>query len=126
MQNQCAEIKIRAERKLGQMLDEMEKDKGGRPKKNQSQDVTGFTLKEIGIPRMQAHRNQKIARIPDDPFERHITQQRATKKELTSVGVLRLAKEQNREHVQTLRQKYRNVQKVNQENRPPQSLYFHI
>lgn len=41
MQNLCAEIKIRAERRAGEILSEMDKHKGGRPK-NHSHDDNGF------------------------------------------------------------------------------------
>ena len=54
-QNYAAEIKLRAERKCGQLLAAMEKHKGGRPsKENRSHDVTG--LEELGIGKMQSHR----------------------------------------------------------------------
>lgn len=47
-QNKCAEIKLRAERKAGEVLKGMDLDKGGRPKKNQSHDATG--LEDLGVP----------------------------------------------------------------------------
>lgn len=48
MQNECAEIKIRAEIKAGEFLKQKEKHKGGRPaKSNRLHDAT--TLKELGI-----------------------------------------------------------------------------
>ena len=73
MQNQCAEIKIRAERKAGEMLAETELDKGGRPSENHLHDVSGLPkLKELGIAEIQSHRWQKIASIPEDKFEEHI------------------------------------------------------
>lgn len=59
MQNQCAEIKARAERRAGELLREMEKAKGGRPTENQSHDAT--SLSDIGINKSQSSRWQKLA-----------------------------------------------------------------
>jgi hypothetical protein len=43
MQNDAAEIKLRAERKAGAMLAERDKNLGGRPK-NFQHDVEGFSI----------------------------------------------------------------------------------
>jgi len=68
-QNECAEIKIRAERKGGEMLREMELNKGGRPNENPLHDERGLTLADMGIEYTQSHRWQLIAGIPDNDFE---------------------------------------------------------
>ena len=70
IQNQCVEIKIRAERKAGILLKEM-KEKGERPagRKKESHDVT---LSYIGISNKQSSRWQAEASVPDDVFEQHI------------------------------------------------------
>ena len=70
MQNKCAEIKIRAERRAGELLKDME-EKGevadrGRPEKT-SHDVNlngqpaSLLQDEIGIPRMERHRYKTLA-----------------------------------------------------------------
>lgn len=58
-----AEIVLRAERKLGEMLAETI-EHGGNPR---SHDVT---LADLGIAKMQAHRWKSEARVPDDDFRR--------------------------------------------------------
>ena len=108
MQNNCAEIKIRAERRAGELLQEIDKNGGGRPTKtsNAMLQVSGPTLLELGVTRMQSSRWQTIANIPEGIFEEHIeeTMARAVTgdagAELTTVGVLRLAKIQQRRQKQ--------------------------
>jgi N6-adenosine-specific RNA methylase IME4 len=89
IQNHCAEIKIRAERRAGEMLRDAEKHKGGRPTKNQSHDVT--SLKDADISKMESHRWQRVASVPEPVFEHHIAETMDAKRELTTVGVIKLA-----------------------------------
>jgi N6-adenosine-specific RNA methylase IME4 len=96
MQNDIAEIKLRAERRLGEMLDEMDKAKGGRP------EITGNrvlpviespTLSDIGISKMQSSRWQRAAKIPEETFEAHIAEVKDKPDgELTSATIQRLAR----------------------------------
>ena len=74
MQNDLAEIVIRAERKAGELLKETELDKGGRPTEdNQSNDSTSLPkLKDLGISKFESSSWQRIAEIPEDDFEQHI------------------------------------------------------
>ena len=60
----ATEIKVRAERRAGELWGEAEKNKGGNP--NLSHDTTGLppTLKQLGISRDQAARWQKLAAVP--------------------------------------------------------------
>ena len=89
------EIKLRAERKAGEMLAETELDKGGRPAENQSHDASSLPkLKELGIEKDQSSRWQNIASIPEETFEEHIKKVINSKKELTSVSVYNLARNQ--------------------------------
>lgn len=100
MQNDIAEIKLRAERRAGELLHEQELSKGGRPAENRLQRVTGFvppTLADLGIDKAKSHRWQAIADVPEPVFEQHIETVKARGDELTSAGVLRIAKEQKRE-----------------------------
>jgi N6-adenosine-specific RNA methylase IME4 len=91
MQNQCAEIKVRAERRAGELLKVTEKHPGGNP--NLSHDVTGYppSLDEIGISRKQSSRWQAIASIPEPVFEEHVARVKDSG-ELTSSGLLKLSK----------------------------------
>jgi hypothetical protein len=91
LQNDIAEIKLRAERKAGTLLADMGPQHGGdRKSKSRCQQVT---LKDLGINKKQCERWQAEASIPERFFERHITAVRSTAKELTSAGLLLLAKE---------------------------------
>lgn len=50
------------DRKAGDLLAAMEKDKGGGDtRKHRSRDVTGVTLDSLGITKMQSHRMQRLA-----------------------------------------------------------------
>jgi len=62
MQNYCAEIKIRAERKVGEMLREMEV-KPGNPQLSHDVTIEPPRLADFGISRMQSFRCQSIASI---------------------------------------------------------------
>jgi phage N-6-adenine-methyltransferase len=72
-ERRCCEIRLRAERKAGQLLTDMPKDKGGRPEKNLSFDPTGFrdvkTLADLGVTRDQSSQWQKVATLPEEAFE---------------------------------------------------------
>ncbi|MCP4592831.1 MAG: hypothetical protein GY842_19015 [bacterium] len=85
MQNNCAEIKIRAERRAGELLKAMEKHKGGRPSGNRSHDATG--LGDLGLNKSQSSRWQATASVPHKVFEGHIAKVKAAgDRELTSTG----------------------------------------
>lgn len=90
MQNQCAEIKLRAERRAGEMLGEMEKHKGGRPSENQSHDAT--SLSNLGITKSQSSRWQQVASLPEKDFEEHVAKTKNNGGELTTASTLKLAK----------------------------------
>lgn len=70
-QNEIAEARLRAEKRGGHMLQEMEKSKGGRPKKNQTHNGLGFKVSEV-IERHLAARWQQLSKIPDEEFDRII------------------------------------------------------
>jgi len=94
--NKAAEIKIRAERRAGEMLAQLDKSQGGRPEKTPDvqSGVSEYaaTLQATQTPERQAQRWQQIATIPEPVFEQHITQTVAERQELTTAGVLRIAK----------------------------------
>jgi len=85
-QNAAAEIKLRAERKAGELLAAMPKHNGD----PRSHDVT--RLKDMGIEKMESHRYQKIASVGEEVFEKHVAETMLAGAELTTQGVLRLAK----------------------------------
>lgn len=101
-QNMIAEIKIRAERRGGELSREIPKNSGKRTDLTSGHDVQRLktkteVLREAGIDRKQANRWEAEAAIPEEVFEQHIAQTKAECKELTSAGVLELAKQQKRE-----------------------------
>ena len=95
MQNQCAEIKLRAERRLGEMLGEMNKNPGGQAehKSYLLHDVTtrNPTLPDLGIDRTQSYRWQTLAKLPEDVFDSYIEEKKEAQEEITTVGFLSLA-----------------------------------
>jgi len=106
MQNNCAEINLRAQRKAGELLKEMEKNKGGKPEQQtyQSQDETSKThpkLKDLGVNKTQSYRWQKIADVPQETFEEHINQTKSKSNELTTSSVLKIANQLNKEEKHT-------------------------
>jgi hypothetical protein len=79
--DQASEIRLRAERRAGELLRDMEKNKGtrgdGRPKIGGSngrppKDPTP-KLSDLDINKSQSSRWQKLAAIPDDEFEELVT-----------------------------------------------------
>jgi hypothetical protein len=79
-ERQAREIRLRAERRAGQLLREMQKMKGGRPTKNQSHDATSssLTLSKLNISKTQSSRWQQLARVPEAAFEAAIAEGGAT------------------------------------------------
>lgn len=101
MQNQCAEIKIRAEVRAGELLAETVEP--GRPSKR-SHDAT---ILPEGISKTQSSRWQAMAGIPEGVREQHIAEVKAEGGELTSAGLIRwamgLKKESKRRSAQAKR-----------------------
>ena len=95
-QNYAAEVKIRAERKAGDLLLQLERSNGGRPEKTNSsvERVSEYreVLDEQDIPTTTAHRWQQAAQIPEKTFEQHIAQIKDAGLELTTSGLLKSAK----------------------------------
>lgn len=87
-QNAAADIKLRAERKAGELLAEMEKQK--------NQYTAGNTmlpaLNNLGITKMQSSRWQLAAQLPEEEYMRLVTSCNDAGKELTQVAVLRAAR----------------------------------
>ena len=91
VQNDIAEIKIRAERKAGELLRDMPKATPGvKPNSVTPCNRIETTLEDIGIEKHQSSRWQQTAAIPEKDFEEHIIKTKQ-EGELTSASVLRLA-----------------------------------
>ena len=98
MQNQAAETKLRAERKGGELLKQMEKSKGSKgnqytEKLDRFHDGTSPTLRDLGIEKKQSMRWQQIADLPEVIFEEVIEETKEEKKELTQALMLRESKD---------------------------------
>jgi len=71
----AAEIRIRAERRVGELIDAQRQNNGlspgGRPKKtgSESDPVSQPTLEAAGIDKHLAHRARKLAEVPEQQFE---------------------------------------------------------
>ncbi len=101
MQNRCAEIKLRAERRIGEMLREGEVSRRGqnnllRGRTTQPREPEP-TLADLGISKSQSSRYQMISRIDSQQFERRVREIQESGKELTSKEMLGYAKYLERE-----------------------------
>jgi hypothetical protein len=95
VQNRAAAVKVRAERRIGELLAETPRNAGGRPAENLSHAVTGSpTLAELGLSRMQASRYQAIAAVPEPVLQRYLDERSAAAqgREITSAGAIELGR----------------------------------
>jgi hypothetical protein len=89
MQNDAAEVRLRAERRLGDLLKAMPKNEGGRPTKTGTSEEPVSTLGEIGITKKQSSVWQRIAALAEEEFEERIADAKENGLELTTSRVLR-------------------------------------
>ena len=85
VQNNIADIKLRCERKIGEMIPKTIRHGGST--------LHDVMLKDVGISEIQSHRYQSISSLPEKEFEKYITDVKASNEELTTVGVIKLARE---------------------------------
>ena len=88
--NPTAELQLRAERKLGQLIPEQFPNGG--PKGNQHKKVPEWqaaTLADAGISRTQSSRWQKVADVPEPEFQEYVAAERAKAKTLADAGISR-------------------------------------
>lgn len=98
VQNNIAEIKLRAERKAGEMLKDMPKNEGGwRNKSCGNIMLPQDKLSDVGIEKHESSRWQKISDIPQKDFEQKIVETKTKQIELTQAEMLRLHKDLERE-----------------------------
>ena len=105
LQNQACEIRLRAERRAGQLLSDMEKNPGtrgeGRPRKDgskirRSAGCTAYPpkLEDIGITKDQSSKWQRLALLVDEStFERALIQATEKNGELTNAALIREIRE---------------------------------
>ncbi len=87
LQNQIAEIRIRAERRAGELLREMPKRKGAAGGRDARSSST-TTLEDLGISKDQSSRYQKLAAIPEDDFEQRLEASKQAGRQLTTAAIL--------------------------------------
>jgi hypothetical protein len=105
----AAEIRLRAERRVGELLREQVRHQGGRPletpppeeKRSQRATVSGGCLPE-GVSKSQSSRWQAVAGLPEEHFERVIRQGRKAG-ELTTAAAVREATEHREQRKQLSR-----------------------
>lgn len=92
--NSIAEIKIRAERRMGWELARFTMNRGGRPSEtgDRISRVSPPTLAELGIHKKWSQRWQTLARMPSAEFEAILMVVRRSGEELTAAGVYRAAR----------------------------------
>lgn len=95
IQFEISVIKLRAERKAGQLLKEVELNKGAATR---SHDGTTQKLSDFDINKNQSSRWQSMADIPDDLFEETILEYEKQKEEITQKAILNIAKDLKRDH----------------------------
>jgi hypothetical protein len=82
--NDAVEIRLMAERRLGELLKDMDKQHGARGRRAELHDVTPPVLEDLGISKIQSHRWQQEAALPEDAFQTYVANARARGDELTS------------------------------------------
>lgn len=101
-QNHAAEIALNAKRKAGEFLEKLERNEG---KINRfSSDTTrgiaspfSAAVEEAQISPQDATRWQQIAKVPEEAFTKFVEETKASGKELTQAGALRLMRDMNRD-----------------------------
>lgn len=88
--NDAAEVKLRAERKAGEMLAAMDNAKTG--PKELGNSVLPNSLEDLGIGKIQSSRWQREAAVDDETFESYLASCREEKREITQAGLLNIAK----------------------------------
>jgi hypothetical protein len=82
-QNRCAELRLRAERKLGQYLAGTPRNSGGRPKPGPL--GNGFpTPDDLGITQKFSHRAQRLAEIPTKDLDWYLSTAAEQELEITT------------------------------------------
>lgn len=98
IQNKVAEIKLRAERKIGEFSKELPTNKGARTDLTSPHDGEKLKmdiLKNAGI--THPERYEAIASLPDNMFEEHIQKIKESHAELTTVGIIKMARNLQRD-----------------------------
>lgn len=88
IQNYAAEVKLRAERRAGELLAELNLHGGDRREETATKRLT---LEDVGVSKDQSSRWQLAAKVPDENFEEFLSDAKEKKEEVTTAGLVRLA-----------------------------------
>jgi hypothetical protein len=89
--NAASEIKLRAERKAGEMLAAMEKKKNQHDAPDTMSGAVAVPLLDIGVDYKQSSRWQREARVTVEDFEAYLRDCQKHAREVTQAGLLKLA-----------------------------------
>lgn len=89
--NAASEIKLRAERKAGEMLAGMEKNPGGGDQSTGNGVLPVPRLEDLGIDKMQSSRWQREAAVSEEQFVAYILTCAEKAREVTQAGLLKIA-----------------------------------
>lgn len=98
-QNLAAAFKLKAERRAGELLASLERKPGARTDLDQPPDTMSAgspyrrTLEELKVNERAAERWQKVAKVPESAFQQFIE----AEEEITTAGILRVARDLERE-----------------------------
>jgi len=91
MADRCVEIRLRAERRAGEMLAEAGPDHGG-DRRSVSRSHAA-TLNDLDLNKSQSSRWQRLAEVPTDTFESYLASATESDKELTAAGLGKLVRQ---------------------------------
>lgn len=92
MQNWAAEIRVRAERRAGELLKEIPKQYGARGVGKKVESSSATPLSELEVTKDQSSKWQKLADVPALKFEKALREIMGLGKELTTTAMLRAIK----------------------------------
>ena len=95
---QAGDIKVRAERKIGELVPRVAYDRG-----NNTSQPGSCKLADLGLTHNDSSRYQRIAAIPEDVFERTMQEQHEKRREITSTYFQKLGKKHTDEEQQERR-----------------------
>jgi N6-adenosine-specific RNA methylase IME4 len=92
LQNRAAEVKLLSERRAGEILAGLELPGGDRKSASRKK----VSLRDLGISPKQSERWQLLASLPEETFRQHVAAAVGQDQELTTAGLLRLARSHRR------------------------------
>ena len=94
IQNYAAEVKLRAERRAGELLKELKLHGGDR---SWERSTSRLTLRDIGVSKDQSSRWQLAATVAEEEFEEFLRKAKLKNEEVTTAGLVRLAQKNRKQ-----------------------------